>query len=88
MVDDACAELQVLPLSVLYCHVAFASTPLTVMLALLVMLSLLLLPASLVKAKLGVVGKVVSTVQLLALLATGDTLPAVSVCRTCTAPVA
>ena len=89
VVVAACAELQVLPLSVLYCHVASVSTPLTVTLALLVMLSVLLLPESVVKVKLGADGKVVSIVQLLALLlVVAETLPAKSVCRTCTAPLA
>ena len=89
MVDDACAELQVLPLSVLYCHVAPASTPLTVTLLLVVMLSVLLLPVSAAKAKAGVLGAEVSMVQLLVLLlVVAETLPAKSVCRTCTAPVA
>ena len=88
MVEAACAALQVLPLLVLYCHVAPASTPLTVMLALLVIPSVLLLPLSAVKAKPGALGGVASTVQLLVLLAAVETLPAVSVCRTCTAPVA
>ena len=88
VVAAACDVLQVLPLLVLYCHVAPASTPLTVMLALLVTPSVLLLPLSAVKAKLGALGNVVSIVQLLVLLATVETLPAVSVCRTCTAPVA
>ena len=88
MVVDDCAELHVLPLSVLYCHVASVSTPLTVMALSLVAPSVLLLPLSAVKAKLGALGSVVSIVQLLVLLATVDTLPAVSVCRTCTAPLA
>ena len=88
LVAAACDALQVLPLSVLYCQVAPASTPLTVTPVLLVKPSVLLLPVSAVKAKLGALGSVVSIVQLLVLLPTVDTLPAVSVCRTCTAPVA
>ncbi len=89
VVAAACAVLQVLPLSVLYSHVASASTPLTVTLLLLVMLSVLLLPVSAAKANAGVLGAEVSMVQLLVLLlVVAETLPAKSVCRTCTAPVA
>ena len=88
VVAAACAVLQVLPLSVLYCHVASVSTPLTVTLALLVTSSKPFLPVSAVKAKVGVLGKLVSMVQLMVLLVTVDTLPAKSVCRTCTAPLA
>ena len=89
VVDAVCDALQVLPLLVLYCHVAPASTPLTVTLLLLVMLSVLLLPVSAAKAKAGVLGAEVSIVQpLVLLLVVAETLPAKSVCRTCTAPVA
>ena len=88
VVVDDCAELHELPLSVLYCHVASVSTPLTVTLAFLVTSSKPFLPVSAVKAKVGVLGKVVSMVQLMVLLVTVDTLPAKSVCRTCTAPLA
>ena len=76
-VAAACAVLQVVPLSMLYCQVASASKPLTVTPPLLVMLSVLLLPVSAVKAKVGAEGGVVSrdTVKL-----TSDALklPAVS----------
>ena len=89
VVAAACDALQVLPLLVLYCHVAPVSTPLTVTLLLLVMLSVLLLPVSAAKANAGVLGAEVSMVQLLVLLlVVAETLPAKSVCRTFTAPVA
>ena len=89
MVAAVCDALQVLPPSVLYCQVAVASTPPTVTLVLLVMLSVLLLPVSAAKAKAGALGAEVSIVQLLALLlVVAETLPAKSVCRTCTAPLA
>ena len=61
VVAAACEALQVEPLLVLYCHVAPASTPLTVTLLLLVMPSVLLLPVSLLKASVGAEGAVVST---------------------------
>ena len=50
----------------------------------------LLLPVSALNAavEMVVVGAVVSMVQLLVLLLTVEMLPAVSVCLTCTAPVA
>ena len=57
-----CAALHVLPLLLLYCHVAPASMPLTVMLLSLVMLSVLLLPVSVVKANAGALGAEVSRV--------------------------
>ena len=62
MVAAACAALQVLPLSVLYCQVASVSTPPTVMVPSLVAPSVLLLPASDVKASVGALGSVVSKV--------------------------
>ena len=54
------------------------------------MKSLALMPVSALKAAVAmeVVGAVASRVQLLVLLVTGDTLPAASVCRTRTAPLA
>ena len=89
MVDADCDALHVLPLSLLYCHVAPASMPLMLTLVSLVMLSVLLLPVSVVKANPGADGSVVSIVQLLVLLPVlADTLPATSVCRTFTAPLA
>ena len=62
VVAAACEALHVEPLSVLYCHVAPASTPLTVTLVPLVMPSVLLLPVSLVKATEGAAGAEVSKV--------------------------
>ena len=62
MVAAACEALQVEPLSVLYCHVAPDSTPLTVTLVPLVMPSVLLSPVSLVKASVGAAGAAVSKV--------------------------
>ena len=58
--------------------------------AVLVMKSLALEPVSALNAAVAmvVVGAVVSIVQLLVLLVTVEILPAASVCRTCTAPVA
>ena len=77
VVAAACAVLQVVPLSMLYCQVASDSKPLTVTPPLLVMLSVVLLPVSAVRAKVGAKGGVVSrdTVKL-----TSDALklPAVS----------
>ena len=78
VVVDACDVLQVLPPSVLYSHVAPASMPLTVKLVSLVMLSLLLLPVSDVKATVGADGGVLSIVTVK--LTAGELeLPAVSV---------
>ena len=58
--------------------------------AVVVMKSLALMPVSALKAAVAmvVVVAVVSMVQLLVLLLAEDTLPAISVCRTCTAPLA
>ena len=64
--------------------------PLMVCAAVWVMKSLALLPVSALKAAVAmvVVGAVVSMVQLLLLLGGVDSLPARSVCRTFTAPLA
>ena len=64
--------------------------PLMVCAAVLVMKSLVLLPVSALNTAVATVvaAPVVSIVQLLLLLLVMEILPATSVCRTCTAPVA
>ena len=56
----ACAALQVLPPLVLYCQVAPASMPETLMVPTLVMPSVALVPLSVASAKLGAAGAAVS----------------------------
>ena len=57
-----CAALQLAPPLVLYCQVAPASMPVTLMVPTLVMPSLALMPLSIARAKLGAAGGVVSAV--------------------------
>ena len=57
----AWAALQVLPPLVLYCQVAPASIPVTLMVPTLVMPSVALVPSSLARAKVGATGAAVST---------------------------
>ena len=89
------AVLQVLPLSkdtetTSPLASVVLKVPLMSWAAVLVMKSVLLVPVSALNAAVAmvVVGAVASIVQLLVLLLTVETLPAASVCRTCTAPVA
>jgi len=73
--------VQLLPLSVLYCQVALVSSPVTMTVPLLVMLSVLNLPVSENRVKLGAAGGVVSTVIVLVFwLGVVVVLPARSVC--------
>ena len=85
----ACAVLQLLPPLVLYCQVAPASMPVTLMVPTLVMPSLLELPSSVARAKVGAAGAVLSIVMAVALLdGVAVTLFAASVWRSWIDPAA
>ena len=89
MKDDPEPVVQLEPLLVLYCQVALGSMPETVTAPLLLMRSVLEEPVSLVSLKVGAAGAVASMVMTAAFReGVVVVLPARSVCRRRTAPMA